>query len=221
MENAVFVLEDDEAISGLIKMSLEMHGIGCTAFPDVKSFYEALAERAPEVAVLDIMLPDGNGLDVLRRLKKEYPKISCLILSALGQESDRIKGLDCGADDYITKPFSAAELAARIKAALRRQTGEPKLTAGGVVLDTESMRVTLGGNPLELNRKEYELLKFLIKNKGKALTRDEILDKVWGYGKAETRTLDNHIARLRKLGIDGIETVFGIGYRFKADGSES
>lgn len=220
MGNSVYVLEDDESISGLIKVSLEMHGIECMTFPDIKSFNSAISANVPDVVVLDIMLPDGNGLDVLRKIKKSYPSLPCLVLSALGQESERIKGLDSGADDYITKPFSALELAARVKAALRRQADEPLLTLGGLVLDLAGMTVTMDGQPLELNRKEFELLKYLLKNKGKVLTRDDILDKVWGYGSAETRTLDNHIARLRKLGISGIETVFGVGYRLKVTNNE-
>lgn len=220
MNGKVYILEDDESISELIKVSLEMHDIACRTFADIKSFSEGIAEEAPDVTVLDIMLPDGSGLDVLKRLKKEYPKLSCLLLSALGQEADRIRGLDCGADDYISKPFSVLELVARVKAALRRQAGSALLRSGGLELDVDSMQVKLHGETLELNRKEFELLKHFLKNEGKVLTRNDLLDKVWGYGNAETRTLDNHIARLRKLGITSIETVFGVGYRLKAAGNE-
>ncbi|MBQ8320586.1 MAG: response regulator transcription factor [Clostridia bacterium] len=215
MKGCVYVLEDDVSIGGLVKFSLEREGIECFAFPSVKEFKNALGEKTPDLALLDVMLPDGNGLDVLKEIKSRYPTVSCIMLSALGQEADKVRGLDLGADDYVAKPFGVMELVARVKAALRRVAGNNVLSVGDLELNVSTMSVTLKGKPLELNRKEFELLAYCMKNEGIVLSRNTLLTEIWGYVDAETRTLDNHIARLRKLGIENIETVFGVGYRFK------
>lgn len=213
MNGTVFVLEDDASISGLIKVALEMNGISFEAYSNVKDFYAALERRQPDVTLLDIMLPDGNGLDVLRMVKARYPQVCCIMLSALSKEEDKVNGLNLGADDYIAKPFSVLELTARVNAALRRKRKSDEITVGDLTLNYETMEVRLKGEKLELNKKEFELLKYFMQHAGKVLPRDVILLEVWGYEQGETRTLDNHISRLRKLGITDLETVFGIGYK--------
>ena len=214
MKGTIYVLEDDASISGLIRFSLEREQLVCRTFGSVQEFYAGLKESVPDVALLDIMLPDGNGLDVLPKLKQKYPAMGVIMLSALGQETDKVRGLNLGADDYIAKPFGVLELAARVNALLRRSGNAASLVRGDLSLDEETMTATLHGVKLELNNKEFNLLKYLMQKEGKALTRENILNAVWGYDEGETRTVDNHVARLRKLGIDYIETVFGVGYKF-------
>ena len=213
MNGKVFALEDDSSISGLIKVALEMNGIDFAAYPTVREFNAAMEKTQPDVALLDIMLPDGSGLDVLRAVKSRYPSVCCIMLSALSKEEDKVNGLNLGADDYVAKPFSVLELTARVNAALRRRKTSDIIEAGGIRLNCETMEVTLFGERLELNKKEFELLKYFMLHPGKVLPREVILLEVWGYEQGETRTLDNHISRLRKLGIANLETVFGVGYR--------
>lgn len=212
MKGKIFILEDDESISGLVKVALEMNGLEVKAYQTLKSFLAALPEDTPDVALLDIMLPDGSGLDALRHVKRDYPDVDCIMLSALSKEEDKVNGLNTGADDYVSKPFSVLELTARVNARLRKKTRQSLLTVGNVSLDTETMKCEIGGVPAALNRKEYELLKCFMENAGKVLTREKLLTQVWGYDTGETRTLDNHVARLRKLGVK-IDTVFGVGYK--------
>ena len=178
----------------------------------MRSFTEGLLCERPDVVLLDIMLPDGSGLDALKHIKSRYPEISCIMLSALSKEEDKVNGLNMGADDYIAKPFSVLELTARVNARLRGKNKQCVLTAGGITLDTETFECSADGKPVALNRKEFELLKYMMLNFGKVLPREKILTEVWGYDAGETRTLDNHVSRLRKLGIN-IETVFGVGYK--------
>ena len=152
-----------------------MSNITIECYETIADFMAAVEKQPPAAAILDIMLPDGSGLDVLPKLKQKYPSMGVIMLSALGQES---------------------------------------LVRGNLSLDEETMTATLRGVKLELNNKEFNLLKYLMQKEGKALTRENILNAVWGYDEGETRTVDNHVARLRKLGIDYIETVFGVGYKF-------
>ncbi|MFQ7700150.1 MAG: response regulator transcription factor [Coriobacteriales bacterium] len=215
MKGIVYVLEDDASIAGLIKFSLEREQLTCRTFGCVRDFTAGLREQTPDVVLLDIMLPDGNGLEVLKSVKERYPSVCCIMLSALGQEGDKVTGLNLGADDYIAKPFGVMELVARVKAALRRRAGNNVLKVGRLELNSDTMTVTLDSRPLELNKKEFELLKYCMRNADIVLSRDTLLTEIWGYVDTETRTLDNHIARLRKLGIDNFETVFGVGYRFR------
>ena len=215
MKGIVYVLEDDASIAGLIKFSLEREQLTCRTFGCVRDFTAGLREQTPDVVLLDIMLPDGNGLEVLKSVKERYPSVCCIMLSALGQEGDKVTGLNLGADDYIAKPFGVMELVARVKAALRRRAGNNVLKVGRLELNSDIMTVTLDSRPLELNKKEFELLKYCMRNADIVLSRDTLLTEIWGYVDTETRTLDNHIARLRKLGIDNFETVFGVGYRFR------
>ncbi len=213
MNGTVFALEDDASISGLIKVALQMNGIDFEAYSNIKDFYAAIDKRQPDVALLDIMLPDGNGLDVLKNVKSRYPLVSCIMLSALSKEEDKVNGLNLGADDYVAKPFSVLELAARVNAALRRKRKSDEVTVGGLTLNYDTMEVRLRGERLDLNKKEFELLKYFMQHPGKVLSRETILLEVWGYEQGETRTLDNHISRLRKMGITNLETVFGVGYK--------
>lgn len=212
MKGKVFVLEDDSSICGLVKVALEMNGLDFKAFSTLKSFTDALCDEQPDVALLDIMLPDGSGLDALRFVKEKYPDVSCIMLSALSKEEDKVNGLNMGADDYIAKPFSVLELTARVNARLRGKQRKTVMTVGDVTLDTETFACEINGKAVALNRKEYELLKRFMENHGKVLSREKLLTDVWGYDAGETRTLDNHVARLRKLGVK-IETVFGVGYK--------
>lgn len=216
IDKKVYLLEDDKNIAELVKCSLELSGVEARCFNTVSEFWAALSASPPAVALLDIMLPDGNGIDVLKKIKAAYPSVSCIMLSALGSETDKVKGLNYGADDYIAKPFGALELAARVNAALRRTLPVRTLVKGDLSLNEDEMSVTLKGTRLELNNKEFYLLRYLMLNAGKVLARETILNAVWGYDEGETRTVDNHVARLRRLGIDGIETVFGVGYKFAA-----
>lgn len=213
MKGTVFLLEDDKSICELVRCALEMADIDTVCFNTVADFNAALNQHLPAVALLDIMLPDGSGLDVLKKLKQSYPQVACIMLSVLGQESDKVKGLNLGADDYISKPFGVLELTARVNVALRKQAVSDVLVCGNISLDEKSMSVSIDGRTVELNNKEFHLLRFLMRNEGRALSRDAILDAVWGYDEGETRTVDNHIARLRKLGVHNIETVFGVGYK--------
>ncbi len=212
MDKIVYILEDDKSISELVQCTLEMNGISCRAFSTVAQFTAAVREHSPAVALLDLMLPDGNGLDVLHALKSAKNDTYCIILSALGSELDKVKGLNAGADDYVSKPFGVLELLARVNVALRKTKSD--LICGGLTVDENSMTVTLNGKKLELNNKEFQLLKYCMEHEGTVLTREKLLTAIWGYEAGETRTVDNHIARLRKLGIDYFETVFGVGYKF-------
>lgn len=215
MEKTVYLLEDDDDICDLVQCTLQMGGIECRTFGTVKAFEDAVADTLPSIAVLDIMLPDGNGLEVLTRLKKRHPEVYCIMLSALGKESDKVTGLNLGADDYIAKPFGILEFSAKIAAVFRRLKKKPAvLTVGDIVMDCEKMTVTISGKDVTLSGKEFKLLQYSLENPDKVLTRDELLSNVWGYEGGETRTIDNYVSHLRKLGFN-YETVFGVGYKFK------
>ncbi len=212
MKGKVFILEDDTSICGLIKVALEMNGLEFKAFSTLKSFIDALNNEQPDVALLDIMLPDGSGLDALKYIKEKYPSVSCIMLSALSKEEDKVNGLNLGADDYIAKPFSVLELTARVNARLRGRERQSVLSVDCVTLNLETFVCEIDGKEVSLNHKEFELLKYFMENHGKVLSREKLLTEVWGYDVGETRTLDNHVARLRKLGVK-IETIFGVGYK--------
>ena len=217
MNKKVYLLEDDTSICELVQCALEMSGIELSAYNTVYEFWAALEKSAPSLALLDIMLPDGNGLEVLAKIKQKYPQVSCIMLSALGQETDKVRGLNLGADDYIAKPFGILELTARVNAALRRHGESAGIVRGDLALDEETMTATLRGVKLELNNKEFNLLKYLMQKEGKALSRENILNAVWGYDEGETRTVDVHVAALRrKLDLGGeLATVYKIGYRLE------
>ena len=229
MQKLAFVVEDDENIREIIRCALEACGLAVSGFEDAVEMFGAIAKNTPDLILLDLMLPKMDGLDALKRLKADvrYSHIPVLILTAKSSEIDKVTGLDLGADDYITKPFGVLELMARVRATLRRSSGLTESAAPcsirGLRLDPVRHEVKLNDKPVSLTIKEFELLHLLMANTGRVLTRNEILDKVWGYGyTGETRTLDVHIRSLRqKLG-DSVEnggfitTVRGIGYKFNA-----
>lgn len=216
MEKLVYLLEDDDSICDLVKCTLQLNDISCATFGSVRAFRDAVTEKPPRIAVLDIMLPDGNGLDVLTWLKSKHTDVYCIMLSALGKESDKVNGLNLGADDYIAKPFGILEFSAKIAAVFRRMKKKPTVfEVGNVFMDCEKMLVTLDGREINLSGKEFKLLQYSLENSDKVLTRDELLSNVWGYEGGETRTIDNYVSHLRKLGFN-YETVFGVGYKFKS-----
>ena len=220
----IFCVEDDSNIRELVVYTLESTGFKARGFEDGSSFLEALALESPELVMLDIMLPGEDGMELLKKLKSS-PKtrdIPVIMVTAKGAEYDKVKGLDSGADDYVTKPFGMMELVSRIKAVLRRSRkngakNEDTIVLGEIEIDTRKHEVTTDGKVVNLTLKEYELLKRLMKNSNIVLTRDQLLEDIWGYDfDGETRTVDVHVRMLRqKLGKAGerIETVRGVGYR--------
>jgi len=218
----IYCVEDDSNIRELIIYTLQATGIDARGFEDGKSFWKALAEKKPELVLLDIMLPGEDGIRILEKLRSSSvtANIPVIMLTAKGSEYDKVIGLDSGADDYITKPFGMMELVSRIKAVLRRAG---KVSRSDVVcienltLNTGKHEVMVDGKVIKLTRKEFELLERLIRNRNMVLTRDKLLADIWGYDyEGETRTVDVHVRTLRqKLGSAGalIETVRGVGYR--------
>ena len=221
----IFCVEDEQNICELEvytlnSVGLEAQGVSCS-----KELFDGLKVAIPDLIILDIMLPDEDGLSILTKLKKHkiYKDIPVIMATAKGAEYDKVKGLDLGADDYLAKPFGMMEMVARVKAVLRRcQRNVDKSIQGlyyidGLKLDTELHQVWLDGDRLPLTLKEYEILKLLLLNPQKVFTREELLNSIWGYDFfGETRTIDVHIRTLRqKLGRleDIIETVRGVGYR--------
>lgn len=220
----IFFVEDDDNIRELVVYTLRAVGFEAQGFENGKAFFRALSAQKPELVLLDIMLPDQDGLQILKRLKFDPAtrEIPVILITAKSTEYDKVIGLDSGADDYITKPFGMMELVSRIKAVLRRtsprgSTSMQTLEVGPITLDPHKYEVTVNGNKLELTHKEFELLRYLMENEGIVLNRNKILEAVWGYDfDGETRTVDVHIRSLRqKLGEWGklIETVRGVGYR--------
>ena len=213
----ILIVEDEEPISNLIKVNLTADGYRCTCAFDGKAAADFIEKEVFDLILLDIMLPEINGYELLEYIKPlEVPVI---FLTAKSEVDDRIKGLKLGADDYISKPFQVGELLARVEAVLRRygKTGK-KLSLGDVEIDIESRVVCKAGETVDLTVKEFELLLELLQNKNVALYRDRLYEKVWGEEFAgDTRTLDSHIQRLRKKlnWEDRIKTVFRIGYRLE------
>ena len=222
----IFCVEDDSNIRELVVYTLETTGFKARGFEDGRSFLEALALETPELVLMDIMLPGEDGLSLLKKLKSSTKtrEIPVIMVTAKGAEYDKVKGLDLGADDYVAKPFGMMELVSRIKAVLRRtlksgQETQDIMKAGELELDTKKHEVTAAGEVVNLTLKEYELLKRLMKNPNIVMTRDCLLEDIWGYDfDGETRTVDVHVRTLRqKLGTCGerIETVRGVGYRMR------
>ena len=218
----IYCVEDDDSIRELVVYTLDTTGLKARGFSDGREFMEALAFDTPELILLDIMLPGEDGLALLRRLKgsQKTRDIPVIMVTAKGAEYDKVIGLDSGADDYVTKPFGMMELVSRIKAVLRRsgRTQErTDLEMAGIRIDVKKHEVTVEGKPVILTLKEFELLEHLMRNRNIVLTRDQLLEDIWGYDfDGETRTVDVHIRTLRqKLGENGaiIETVRGVGYR--------
>ena len=219
----IYCVEDDSNIRELVVYALKTGGLEAEGFEDAENFYTALKKEKPELVLLDIMLPGEDGMSVLADLKSrnETKNIPVIMLTAKGAEYDKVRGLNQGADDYVTKPFGVMELLARIKAVLRRsgttQEVKHEISAGAIVIDLDRHQVYAGDNEVELTYKEFELLQYLLENRGLVLSREKLLKAIWGYDfEGETRTVDVHIGNLRqKLGSSGsaIETVRGIGYR--------
>lgn len=218
----IYMLEDDPSIRNFVIYALNNSDFEAVGFELPSELYRAAAKKLPELLLLDIMLPEEDGLTVLKKLRSatETKKLPIILLTAKGTEFDKVIGLDSGADDYISKPFGTMELISRIKALLRRSappSDDNVLTLGKLRLKTDMREVTADGSKVALTLKEYELLNVLLKNKGKVFTRDELLHIVWGFDfSGESRTVDVHVRTLRsKLGVCGglIETVRGVGYR--------
>ena len=218
----IYLLEDDSGIQNFVLYALRSSGFEAEGFDAPSVFWKAISERQPELLLLDIMLPEEDGLSILKKLRAQPStrRLPIILLTARSTEFDKVTGLDSGADDYITKPFGAMELISRINVLLRRvgsSAEEESFTAGDITLIPSRREVLRGGERLVLTLKEYELLAVLMKEKGKVISREELLSRVWGYDfTGESRTLDVHIRTLRaKLGESGniIETVRGVGYR--------
>ena len=220
----IFCVEDDSNMRELVVYTLETTGFQARGFEEGKSFLEALALETPDLILMDIMLPGEDGISLLKRLKNSSKTrdIPVIMVTAKGAEYDKVKGLDLGADDYVTKPFGMMELVSRIKAVLRRSGAAKKkaediIVSGSLEINTKKHEVKADGEVVGLTLKEYELLKRLMENPNIVMTRDSLLEEIWGYDfDGETRTVDVHIRTLRqKLGKCGerVETVRGVGYR--------
>lgn len=225
-EGKILIIEDEKDLARLIKYNLDKEGYQTFTANDGETGLTMLQSCRPDMIILDIMLPKLDGYDFLKIARKSHDT-PVIILTAKKEEMDKILGLELGADDYVTKPFSIRELMARIKAIMRRasekESRESFIRTGSLTVDLEKYEVSLKGKQVSLSPKEFEFLKCLLLARGKALTREQLLEKVWGYDESaeiDTRTIDQHIARLReKLGLEAsrIITVKNIGYRFKTD----
>ena len=226
----VFIVEDDNDIRQIEAYALKCGGFEIEEFEDAKALYERLEKKTPDLFLLDVMLPDEDGMSILARLRadKRYTSIPVIMATAKGSEYDKVKGLDGGADDYIAKPFGMLEMVARIKAVLRRcasqqsaKTDDGLIRRGTLEVHELEHQVRVGGEAVVLTLKEYELLKLLLLHPGIVFSRDKLLNDIWGYEfSGETRTVDVHIRTLRqKLGEAGelIETIRGVGYRMAAE----
>ena len=220
----IYVLEDDNSILELILYALKSQNIEAKGFSEPLALQEAIKEEIPQILILDVMLPGISGFEILREIKnsEKTKGIAVLMLSALNSELDKVKGLDYGADDYITKPFGVMEFLARIRALLRRvETKKDEIIFGELEYSSVKHSVTLRGKKVDLTLKEFEILGLLLKNIQRAFSRDEILEILWGDSyNAESRRVDIHIKTLRqKLGDFGehIKTIRGIGYQFSRE----
>ena len=218
----IFCVEDDKSIRDLIIYALANEGFEVEGFEDFKAMKKALETTRPDLFLLDIMLPGEDGLYILNWLRhNSYKDTPAIMLTAMDHEIDKVKGLDLGADDYITKPFSILELSARVRAIMRRipQEALDNLEVNGIRIDRVARRVFIDGNEIEFTYKEFELLAYLIQNKGIVLSRDKIMEEIWGFDfEGESRTVDVHIAFLRqKLGKRGqfIKTIRNVGYKME------
>lgn len=229
MAERIYITEDDDSIRELVTVALSAYSYEVESFVSAEDCLAATEKQVPDIFLFDIMLPGMDGVQAVKilREKEQTKNTPILMLTAKSAEIDKVFGLENGADDYLTKPFGIMELAARIKALLRRSgrstsdSVSDKITAGGITVNTSLREVSRDGRPIELTLKEYELLLYLIKNRARVVSREELLTKVWGIDfVGETRTLDMHIGTLRKKLSDDaenahlIKTVRGVGYRF-------
>lgn len=224
---SVLVIEDDAEIADLVALHLRDQGLQPVMAGDGAQGLQALRGEAPALVILDLMLPDQDGLEVCKRIRAELPRVPLLMLTARSTEMDKVLGLELGADDYLAKPFGVRELIARVRALLRRSEAPPAEAGGGPLrhgaleVDPRKRRVTLEGAPVSLTTKEFDLLHHFARQPGVAFTRDQLLDQVWGYSfSGYEHTVNAHIHRLRaKIEADPakpqyILTVWGYGYRF-------
>ena len=226
-QNVVYYVEDDKNIRELTVYALGQGGIDARGCADDAEFRRACAERVPDAVLLDIMLPDADGLEILSRIRKtpELKDVPVMMLTAKDTELDKVRALDAGADDYLSKPFGMMEMVSRVRALLRRAGRGPvrdesqALKVGRVELRPDRREATLDGNPLQLTMREFDLLAFLMKSPGVVFSREDMLQRVWGWDfDGGSRTVDVHVQQLRaKLGdaSDLIETVRGVGYRVR------
>ena len=221
----ILVVEDEDAIRGMLIMVLQQAGFSPTAAKDAEEAQNIIHDNPPDLILLDWMLPGISGVEWARRLKKEpiYSDLPIILLTARGEEEDKVRGLEIGADDYMTKPFSPKELVARIHAVLRRSgkiLGQAQICLGDLILDIDQHRLIIGDRQLEVSPTEFRLMHFFMTHPDKVYTRTQLLDQVWGRSVyIEERTIDVHIRRLRKIleeyGRDDlVQTVRGFGYRF-------
>ena len=225
MAECVFITEDDDNIRELVSVALSAYSYEVHSFVSAEDCLDAVKKKVPDIFLFDIMLPGIDGVQAVKLLReaKETKDTPILMLTAKSAEIDKVFGLENGADDYLTKPFGIMELAARIKALLRRSgrnssdTESETITAGGITVNTALREVSIGNTPVELTLKEYNLLYLLLSNKGQVFTRKQLMDRVWGDSYVgESRTIDMHIKTLRqKLGDAGdvIKTIRGVGYK--------
>ena len=220
----IYLLEDDDSIRDLVIYTLQSQGMEAKGFPRPSAFWEAMAEHTPSLVLLDIMLPEEDGISVLKQLRSSARtcRLPVIMLTAKGTEYDKVLGLDAGADDYLAKPFGMMELLSRIRALLRRTEREVNISRCGVLtVDQTRHTVTVNGREVVLTQKEFEVLCLLLKNRGQVLSRERLIEDVWGYAfTGESRTVDVHVRTLRqKLGEAGayIETVRGYGYKISRE----
>ncbi len=220
----IYIVEDDKNIREIEMFALKNSGYAVEEFENAKSFFSRSAEKVPDLVLLDIMLPDMDGLEIVKKLRSrpDTVRVPIILVTAKTTELDKVKGLDIGAEDYLTKPFGVMELISRVKALLRRSRAlqdDKQMVLGDITLDSERREVHVGGELCELTFKEFELLKLLMVNAGIVLHRDTIMSDVWGTDyEGESRTLDMHIKTLRqKLGEAGnmIKTVRNVGYKME------
>lgn len=221
----IYLLEDDDSIRDLVIYTLNSQGLEAQGFALPSAFWAAVEERVPSLVLLDIMLPEEDGISVLKKLRtaSRTERVPIIMLTAKSTEYDKVLGLDAGADDYVAKPFGIMELLSRIRALLRRTNTESRAYhCGCLSVDPGRHTVTVEGKEVTLTQKEFEVLCLLLKNQGQVLSRDRLIEEVWGYAFAgETRTVDVHIRTLRqKLGAAGgyVETVRGYGYKIGMEG---
>ena len=217
----IYAVDDEQALRDLYAMALGMSGMECETFADGQALFAALASQAPDLILLDIMLPGMSGLEILERLTSSpaYQNIPVIIVSAKGSEMDKVTGLNSGADDYLEKPFGVMELTARIKANIRKKAPAPAVVYKDLSWNRDAREISLGGSPISLTLTEYLLLSYFLEHVGIALTKETLLHDVWGIScDVETRTLDIHISKLRKK-IQGsqatIQTIRGVGFRLQ------
>ena len=221
----IYILEDDEQILEMMTYALQSSDYEVAGFQSAFALYQQLSQRLPSLILLDLMLPDEDGLTVLKKLRSDpvYQDLRIIIVSAKSSELDKVRGLDLGADDYLTKPFGIMELISRVKAQLRRVPGSsslsPLLSCGSLSLNPATREVFCGQEPITLTYKEFELLELLMQHPGQVLSRNIIMDRVWGYDfEGTSRTVDMHIRTLRqKLGKQGkmVQTIRNVGYKLE------